>query len=168
MNTERIQLTLFVSPDESVEIEKVREKYNPEQFRLIKSHVTLCREEELADLPGILKTLENLKAYEILLDFGPAEKFARGRGVFIPGMGDNLAFHKLRKLILSENAVVQKHVPHITLMHPRNSTCTDAIFLDIKKYDTPNKLKFNKIYLIKQENGKAWEILKEFELIGLT
>lgn len=164
MNNERIQLTLFVKQEESAEIETIREKYNPEQFRLISAHVTLCREEELTDLPDILKILENLNAFEIVVDFGPAEKFANGIGVLLPGLGDNTSFQNLRKLILSGNPVIRKHEPHITLMHPRNSTCTDAVFLHIKKQNIPNKLIFNKISLIKQKNGMAWEILKEFEL----
>lgn len=165
MNSERTQLTLFVTTEESVEIEKIRKKYNPEQFSLIRSHVTLCREEELTDLSATLKTLEDISASEIIIKFGPAERFANGDGVLMPGLGDNTSFQKLRKLVLRENAVIIKHEPHITLMHPRNSTCTDAIFSEIGKYTIPQKLKFDRISLIKQENGKAWEVLKEFDLV---
>lgn len=54
--------------------------------------------------------------------------------------------------------------PHITLMHPRNSTCTDAIFDEVVKMDLPSKFTFNKISLIEQENGGPWRILDEYDL----
>jgi 2'-5' RNA ligase len=56
-------------------------------------------------------------------------------------------------------------MPHITLMHPRNSTCTNTIFEGINKINLPTQLKFNKISLIEQHNDESWNILQEFQLI---
>ena len=50
----RIQLTLFVDPKEAVTIERVRQEFNPGQFKLIKAHVTLCREDEIQDLEKVV------------------------------------------------------------------------------------------------------------------
>ena len=46
----RRQLTLFLSESCSSEIEKCRERFNLEQFKLIKAHITLCREDEIEQL----------------------------------------------------------------------------------------------------------------------
>ncbi|HNM25996.1 MAG TPA: hypothetical protein PKL15_11220, partial [Saprospiraceae bacterium] len=55
---------------------------------------------------------------------------------------------------------------HITLMHPRNSTCTDAIFEEIKVLDFPRELVFGSICLIEQEGEHVWKVLQEVELNG--
>lgn len=39
----RLQLTLFVPPQQAASIEAIRQTVNPLQYALIKSHVTLCR-----------------------------------------------------------------------------------------------------------------------------
>ena len=41
----RKQLTLFVKDVQAKAIEAIRRQYNPEQYALIKAHVTLCRED---------------------------------------------------------------------------------------------------------------------------
>ncbi|NMR33228.1 hypothetical protein HIO71_03290 [Chryseobacterium aquaticum] len=50
MNKTRRQLTLFLDDHYSTEIETIRRKYNPVQYKSIKSHVTLCREDELENM----------------------------------------------------------------------------------------------------------------------
>ena len=83
----------------------------------------------------------------------------------LPATENNDAFQTLRKKILT--GIIQaprKHHAHITLMHPRNSTCTYEIFREVKNYIFPNKIIFNKISIIEQEIGKPWEIIKEFYL----
>ncbi|MEP7320201.1 MAG: 2'-5' RNA ligase family protein [Panacibacter sp.] len=165
MNIKRIQLTLFVDEIESVAIEKIRKEFNPEQYALIKSHVTICREDELEQLESVLLNLENLHLKCIAINFGNAVRFSNGKGVLIPGVGNNESFQKLREQVL--RGVVEKpriHEPHITLMHPGNATCTDAIFKQIAKCKFPSKIKFRDISLIEQEPGMQWNILKRFEL----
>ena len=45
LNQRRIQLTLFIEENEAETIEQIRKEFNPEQYELIKAHVTLCRED---------------------------------------------------------------------------------------------------------------------------
>ena len=102
---------------------------------------------------------------ELVIEFGKAARFDNGKGLFLPTTIDNIEFQDLRRQILVgliDNPREQE--PHITLMHPRNSTCTDVIFETILKHNLPSKLHFNKISLIEQALGAEWEILKEYKL----
>ena len=165
MNKKRIQLTLFVEENESEIIEKIRKEFNPVQHELIKSHVTLCRENELEKIEIVTRNLAALHHHYITIHFGALERFSNGKGLMIPATDDNEQFQKLREIIL-QTAVkdpVKLH-PHITLMHPRNSTCTDSLFEQIEKIKIPATLEFRKISLIEQEEENKWAVLKEFDL----
>ncbi|WP_435353836.1 2'-5' RNA ligase family protein [Emticicia sp. SJ17W-69] len=163
MRITRQQLTLFVEEPFSNTIETIRKKYNPEQFQLIKAHVTLCREDEITDIENVLKNLRNLDFGAITINFGEIIRFSEGKGLLISADKNNDPFHQLRESILS-NIIEKprKHNPHITLMHPRNSSCTDEIFNKINQISFPQRIKFHKISLIEQENGGKWRILEEF------
>lgn len=165
MHKTRLQLTLFIDDGESESIEKIRKEFNPKQYELIKSHVTLCREDELEQIEKVILNLEKLNIGFITVDFGNVIRFSDGVGVLIPAVDDNQQFHQLRKAVL-QGLIEQprRHEPHITLMHPRNSTCTDSIFEQIEKMQLPQKIEFRKISLIEQELGIKWRVLKEFEL----
>lgn len=161
----RRQLTLFVSEKNAKELELIRQKYNPLQFDLIKCHVTLCREDEILDFEKISLNLKNLDQKTFFINFGMVKRFSENKGVLLPSIGKNKEFHGLRKKILTGITPNPKqHEPHITLMHPRNSECTDAIFNEIKAVKFPSQILFNKISLIEQEEGEKWQILEEFEL----
>jgi 2'-5' RNA ligase len=163
MSNRRIQLTLFVSENESGIIERLREEFNPEQYALIKSHVTLCREDELETIEKITQQLTVLNHGLITIDFRKATRFSEGKGVLLPSRGDNKSFQELRATILAGLTGKRRmHEPHITLMHPRNSTCTDEIFEQIEKFILPGRLTFRKISLIEQADGNKWEVLREF------
>lgn len=165
MDQKRIQLTLFVDEEHSIIMEKIRREFNPAQYDLIKSHVTLCREDELDKIDAVMRNLIGLNHGPITIEFGNMVRFSEGKGLMIPALGDNEPFQKLRAYILKgiiENP--RKQEPHITLMHPRNSICTDAIFEQVKAHKLPHKIEFNKISLIEQEMGKQWHILEEFDL----
>ena len=167
MSKTRIQLTLFVDENESMAIEETRKKFNPEQYELIKSHVTLCREDELEQIDKVVQTLATLNHTYVTIDFGPVTRFADGKGVLLPAAGNPEQFHALRNIILKQ--VIKNPetpIPHITLMHPRNTTCTDSLFNQIERIKLPTRLTFKKISLIKQEPGKKWNILKEFNLLN--
>lgn len=165
MHTKRIQLTLFIDAGEAAEIEKIRKTFNPEQYALIKSHVTLCREDELEQIEKVVRHLESLRTSAISIEFGNAVRFANGKGVLIPGIGNNQSFQQLRAKVLPGIAESPRiHEPHITLMHPRNSTCTDIIFEAIAACDFPSNLTFSSIALIEQEQGMPWHIVQQFEL----
>jgi len=165
MNKKRIQLTLFVDENESEIIEKLRKQFNYRQYELIKSHVTLCREHELVKIQKVTQNLTLLHHHYISIRFGPVERFWDGKGAMMPATGGNVQFQKLREIILQE-AVKDplQHPPHITLMHPRNSTCTDSQFELIEKIKMPAVLEFKKISLIEQQGENKWAVLKEFDL----
>lgn len=165
----RRQLTLFVEQKDAETIEQVRREFNPIQFELIKSHVTLCREDEIENFEQIKINLLHLKQNEIVIEFGKAKRFDNGKGLLLPATIDDGEFQELRRQVLvglTDNP--RKQQPHITLMHPRNSTCTDNIFKEIEKVRFPTKLKFKKISLIEQVNGGKWKILEDFEFINRT
>jgi 2'-5' RNA ligase len=160
----RRQLTLFVEAKDAKNIEKIRQDFNPEQRKIIKSHVTLCRENEIEDLDQVITNLLRLAHTHITIEFGQVIRFNDGKGVLLPAKGDYVEFQDLRRLILpglKDNAGIQQ--PHITLMHPGNSTCTHTIFRQIKKINLPVKLAFKCISLIEQEDGGQWKILQEFK-----
>ena len=160
----RKQLTLFVNPKDAVQIEAIRAEYNSVQYELIPAHVTLCREDEIEPIAETIKRIQSISLEKpIEIAFKKVERFSNGKGVFMPCVEEYLAFTNLRRAVLGQS-ILQKHQePHITLMHPRNSTCTDALFTQIAAKTLPTKLTFSTISLIEQKNGGVWKILQEFE-----
>lgn len=161
----RRQLTLFISEPNGA-VEKIRAAFNPVQFKLIPAHITLRREDEIEPLEPVIGNLRFTRLSEPLrIEFGPVERFGDGKGVLLPGKAENPGFDELRKALL--NGIIafpRKHHPHITLMHPRNSTCTDEIFEGIKGYNLPAVLSFDTICLIEQEEGGPWRVLEKFAI----
>lgn len=163
----RRQLTLFAEPADAKAIEAIRGTFNPEQRRLIDCHVTLCREDELSDLEIVIDNLCKLESRPLTIRFGKPVRFGEGKGVLIPGEGPNEEFHRLRKMALKGlTDSPRHHEPHITLIHPRNAACTDAMFETIRSMDWPAQLEFRKIALIEQADGGAWATLREFAIAG--
>lgn len=161
----RIQLTLFVPASNAKHIEAIRRQFNPTQYLLIKSHVTLCRENELENVGSVIANLKNLKSNPLAIQFDGAKRFSNGQGVLLPARGENPDFQSLRRQVLmGANHGDNNPQPHITLMHPRNSLCDDITFASIQKYDLPKSIVFNKISLIEQIEGGKWSVLSEFEL----
>lgn len=161
----RKQLTLFLEESEAIAIEEIRKKYNPGQHELIRSHITLCREDEIGNLEQVKDNLENLQMTEIDLRLGSPRRFAQGKGVLIPMLDKASKFQKLRTMVL-KNVVAEprEHKAHITLMHPRNSTCNDQNFQEIQQFSLPTQVSIAKISLIEQEIGKKWNTVEEYDL----
>lgn len=83
----------------------------------------------------------------------------------LPALEGNTFFRELRKAVLQ--GIIDEprdHEPHITLMHPRNSECTDEAFEEITRTSLPGKILFNKISLIEQVDGGQWTVIKEIKL----
>ena len=161
----RRQLTLFVADRSAGVIEKIRQKYNPAQYALIKSHVTLCREDELIQIESIVKTLEKIKFAPVVIQFDNPIRFNDGKGVLLPAKGENSSFQLLRKAVLKDVIEFPRIAePHITYMHPRNSSCTDEIFKQICQYDSPHEIHFYKISLIEQYGTEKWQIIQSYDL----
>jgi len=117
----------------------------------------LFREDELVNIDLVLHNLKNINQKTITLFFEKPIRFDNDKGVLMMAVGANKAFHQLRKQVL--HGLINdpgKHEPHITLMHPRNSTCTDEIFEAITKVKLPKQLSFNTISLIEQTDGGSW------------
>lgn len=55
--SQRIQTPPFVGEPFKESIEKIRRKYNPEQYSLIVRHINLLRDNELTDIEKITKKL---------------------------------------------------------------------------------------------------------------
>ncbi|MBK9034875.1 MAG: 2'-5' RNA ligase family protein [Myxococcales bacterium] len=164
MTTTRTQLTLFVDDRDAAALEEVRAEFNPAQHRLIRSHVTLCREDELLELPRIRGNLAAALP-SLALTFGPPRRFADGAGVLLPAIGDPAPFEQLRAAVLAGvTAAPRALAAHITLMHPRNATCTAAVFAQIAARRLPDRLRFGAISLIAQVDGGPWTVLDEFPL----
>jgi hypothetical protein len=165
MNEIRRRLTLFLN-GKADSIESVRAKFNPVQFDLIPAHITLCREDEIEQTELEIRNINTIfRKTPIFIKFDAPRRFAESKDVFIPAQSENAEFHELRENILGLREFPRIHLPHITLMHPRNSTCTDQIFDQIKAYDFPTELGFDKISLIEQINGGKWQILEEFSIV---
>lgn len=159
----RKQLTLWVQGAERAAIEQVRQQFNPQQHALIAAHVTLCREDELVPLDVVLDNLQRLPTSPLVLDFGAPIRFDEGKGVLLPAVGGIEQYHQLRRQVLAGVVAEPRPAePHLTLMHPRNSTCTDDIFARIQQYTLPQRVVFNHIGLIEQEEGQPWQVLREF------
>ncbi|NQX39873.1 2'-5' RNA ligase superfamily protein [Pedobacter steynii] len=161
----RRQLTLFIS-DQNEIIEKIRAEFNPIQYQLIAAHITLCREDEIASIETVIANIKSIAGNKPLeIEFNPPLRFENGKGVLIPAKEQNSAFDELRTMVLKGiNASPRKQEAHITLMHPRNSTCTDLIFEQIQAYKLPAQLSFNKISLIEQKDGGQWFTIEEFQI----
>lgn len=165
MHSKRLQLSLFVPENSSAAIEEIRSRYNPVQYELIAAHVTLCREDELMDLEKVQHNLDQPGFPSITIRFGKPERFDEGKGVLIPALGENITFQEFRKAVL--NGIIKEprnHQPHITLIHPRNATCTDEIMENIRKSDLPSEIEFGQISLIEQIDGGKWSIIQTFHL----
>ena len=164
-NTSRKQLTLFLPEAYSAVIEKIRQQHNPVQYALIKAHLTLCREDEIENLSQVLHGLSQLREPSFTMQFEGPTRFENGKGVWMRAK-DTSAFNGLRKKVLqSIIAEPREQVPHITLLHPRNASCTDELYYQICKETFPTAIQFDQISLIEQVGGGKWEILQNFPLV---
>ena len=163
----RTQLTLFVNSPESEIIDEARRLFNPIQHYLIKPHITLCREQEIYNIEKILKNLENIKFSAFSLQLGKPTRFKEANGIYLPVLGDVKQLNTLRNIVL--NGVIEipnQIMPHITIMHPRNSSCTDEIFNQLISRNFPKLVTFDRVSLITQHKDEKWHIVKDFPLLA--
>ncbi|MEL6627852.1 MAG: 2'-5' RNA ligase family protein [Bacteroidota bacterium] len=165
MDALRRQLTLFLPSEQSQEIEAFRKAYNPIQFQLIAAHITLCREDELTQWNVISQSLSNLEAGNLTVYLQQPTRFADAKGLSMEPAGSYTDFQHLRKHILEDTILEPRdHKPHITLIHPRNGRCTEAIWHMTQQLHFPPSFTFSQISLIEQKNGGKWETLEVFDL----
>jgi 2'-5' RNA ligase len=158
----RRQLSLYASGDAARDIEAVRKRVDPTQHRLIPAHVTLCREDELGNLPSLKERLSRLSWPPLRLRFGRAEAFS-GHGLLLPCIGGEEGFHRLREhLLMSTDIRLQK--PHLTLAHPRNPKAGGNSMANAASLAAEIEIRFPAIHLIEQEEGQAWKVLEHYRL----
>jgi hypothetical protein len=83
----RRQLTLFIDQHHAHEIERIRRQFDPKQYELIASHVTLCREGEIEDIHTLLEHLQEVSFSRIALHFGAVTRSENGKGALLPALG---------------------------------------------------------------------------------
>lgn len=160
----RHQLTLFAESPQAALLEQVRQQFDPVQFHLIGAHITLCREQELYPLEDVLPRLRQLQFPALTLSLGVPEHFSEGRGVWLPVWPVSPAYHALRAAILGEKSDLPMPYAHLTLLHPRNTTCTEEAWAYIRSLPLPTTLTFQEVSLIRQRAGDPWEVLDVFPL----
>jgi 2'-5' RNA ligase len=138
------------------EIEAVRMRFNPTQAALIPAHVTLCREDEVADWAELESRLVDISPVELTMEFGSPVR--DGNLVYLPAISGIEQFDDLRFRLLStpNGARPRKQNPHITLIHPRNGHCTDTVFKEISRSLHAFSWTFCEISLIVQWGGEPW------------
>lgn len=156
----RRQVTLYVPPPVKARIDAIRERYNPAQHALIAAHVTLCRDEDDIDWEALERRAEWMSPFEVRLRFGAPVK--EENLVYLPVVGSTAAFDALRCEVL-EDPHCRRQEPHITLVHPRNGTCTDKAFAELHAlFETGLEVTFEQFTLIRQIDGGPWENRRSF------
>lgn len=157
----REQLTLFVPRVQGEPLEALRHALDPVQARLIAAHVTLCREDEIADLDRVL-LFERLRGMGPLrLAFGPAERF-QGHGIMLPCVAGEADFQAMRREVLGSAA--RGHAPHLTLAHPRNPRAAGNLLLDTPGLPRHIAITFVAVSMIRQYGGQPWQQLGRMTL----
>lgn len=154
----RRQATLYIPAPYDTPVESIRARFNPAQHALIQAHVTLCREDEVADSRDVAFRLKSIGPLAVTLAFGPP---VRDHDlVYLPVIGSTASFDALRESLLARpDLVVRPHTPHITLIHPRNGTCSDSALAAIAREHVPFQVTFRRATLIVQVDGGPWRNL---------
>ena len=158
MNPARRQLSLYVPEPQRIAIDAVRGMLDPVQHRLIPAHVTLCREDEIADIDADALAERLAGAAPITLRFGAPERFA-GHGVLMPCVDGEPEFHALRQRVLGRRDV-RRASPHLTLAHPRNPVAAGNDLANAAALREGITLRFDRVNRIEQSDGDAWRILE--------
>jgi hypothetical protein len=160
----RRQLTLFAPPEASGPVEAVRQAVDPIQHRLIRAHVTLCREEDLVGCEAWQARLATGGLAPLSLRFGAAEAFS-GHGLYLPCREGEAAFQTLREAVLG-SAPLSRHRAHLTLAHPRNPRAPGNSLAAAAALGEGLWLTFPSVTLIEQTDGRAWRELETWRLGG--
>ncbi len=152
-NARRRQASLFLSG--FPEIEEFRHRFNPAQAALIPAHVTLCREDEVEDWSALQDRIRAVGPIDITIEFGIPIR--QEHFVYLPVVESTVRFENLRLALLGTPTQSPRlHLPHLTIIHPRNGVCTDAIFQELLRHFVPFSASFCEISLIEQRDGGPW------------
>lgn len=137
----------------------MRERFNPLQAQLIPPHVTLCREDEVEDWDLFQRRPGTMPPFELALGFGAPVR--DGNLVFLPVIAGQEEFAILRARLLPGGQPRQHH-PHLTIIHPRNGTCSDSDFRWISEGIPAFQAVFREVSLIEQTDGGPWRRFARF------
>lgn len=158
----RRQLSLYLPQEIGQKLDAVRSLLDPIQTRLIPPHVTLCREDELTDLPSVMGRIGEAPLDRLDLHFGTAESFG-GHGWLLPCIGGEDQFRRLRAHLLASSQVREQR-PHITLAHPRNPRAPGNIASNLYALPEVLEVSCRTVNLIEQVDGGVWRVLESHEL----
>lgn len=156
---QRKQITLFVPEPFRSQIDPIRQRFNLVQYSLIAAHVSLCREDEVNDWATIQATARQITSINISLSFGTPTR--ENNLVYLPVVGSTNDFDELRRRIL-DDANCRKQQPHITLIHPRNGTCSIQQFELICELAKEWTITFHNLTFIKKIGDSPWRNLCTF------
>ena len=162
MSDTRQQLSMYASADTAKNIEAVRAIVDPVQYSLIPAHMTLCREDELADDVEIKSRLHKLLWPALDLRFGRPEVFS-GHGILLHCIDGEDGFRHLREHLLGTRHIRNQR-PHITLAHPRNPRASGNTLTQVLTLPEVITIRFPAIYLIEQTGREPWRVLESYEL----
>jgi hypothetical protein len=160
----RRQLSLYAEGPLRARLEAVRTLVDPVQAALIPAHVTLCRDEEVADLDADAMAQRLRGATRLRLAFGAAERFS-GHGILLPCVSGQDAFHALRQRALGR-LDVRRAEAHLTLAHQRNPRAAGNDLAAACALPVPMGLEFEQVQLIEQAAMAPWRVLGVFALAG--
>lgn len=162
----RIQLSLYVPEPQASAIDAVRRLLDPVQHSLIPAHVTLCREDEMAEAGRdvLASRIASLPVQSVTLRFGRPEPFHE-HGILLPCIEGEPQFQALRQLILNP-AAARRQSPHITLAHPRNPKAAGNCLGNALAIPEGLTATFFNVRLIEQTGSSAWRTLEDFALGG--
>ncbi len=155
---------MYLPADAAREIEAVRRVVDPVQSSLIPAHVTLCRQDELADFPPILARLRDAPFGPLTLRFGRPAAFS-GHGLWLECVDGEDRFRALREYLLASTPV-RDEKPHLTLAHPRNPRASGNAPGSMSALPDVFEVTLPSVHLIEQERGERWQVLETYELRG--
>lgn len=156
MSAVRRQLSLYLPEPERTIVDAIRSKFDPNQYRLIPAHVTLCRESEVRNWDHLWDCLETLGPVCIEFELGEPIRLPDG-GILIGITGSTAPFDELRAFLLGESSPLLR--PHITLVHPRNAGGKEGSLSEIQRERLPNSVTLSEVSLIEQVDGGQWTVL---------
>ncbi|MCC6512140.1 MAG: hypothetical protein IT423_23790 [Pirellulaceae bacterium] len=156
----RRQATLFFN-NAPTALTHCRYQYNRIQADLIAAHVTLCREDEVVDWSAFEQRVASIGQVHLEMKFGRPVR--DGNSVLLPAIEGVEAFGALRRTLLSDGTSEPRPMnAHVTIIHPRNGICTDAIFMEVSQILQPFSWTFSEIALIEQQHGGPWTTLSRY------
>lgn len=160
METVRRQITLFVPGPERSRLDSIREQFNPAQAALIAAHVTLCRDDEVLEWSALQDRAQQMSDFVVSLRFGAPVR--EHNLVYLPVVESTESFDELRQQVLDDEACrIQE--PHVTLIHPRNGTCTDATFKAIQSLlNEELNITFRELTFIEKIGEHPWRSVQTF------